>query len=177
MSKVFMTSKYDNERFPVVDEDGNTIGEELRLVCHNGKSMLLHPVVHLHLFNSAGELFLQRRAMTKDIQPGKWDTSVGGHLDPGETIREALAREASEELAITDFEPQFLGKYVWESTRERELVNSFFTINNTAPVINRDEIDEGRYWALNDIERNIGKNIFTPNFEHEFEMFLSHSKR
>jgi isopentenyldiphosphate isomerase len=177
MLKLSMTNQYDKERFPVVDEDGKTIGEALRSVCHDGKSMLLHPVVHLHLFNPEGELYLQRRAMTKDIQPGKWDTSVGGHLDPGETVRKALAREASEELGLTDFEPLFLGKYVWESNRERELVNSFFTINNMTPVINRDEIEEGRYWSPDDIEMSIGKNIFTPNFEHEFELFLSHLKR
>ena len=58
------------EWFPVVDEDGNTIGNAPRRVCHDGKSMLLHPVVHLHLFNTKGELFLQKRAKTKDIQPG-----------------------------------------------------------------------------------------------------------
>ena len=71
------------EWFPIVDEDGNTIGTALRSVCHDGKSMLLHPVVHLHFFNSKGELYLQKRSMSKDIQPGKWDTSVGGHVNPG----------------------------------------------------------------------------------------------
>jgi isopentenyldiphosphate isomerase len=64
-----------DEWFPVVDEEGNTTGKALRSVCHDGKSMLLHPVVHLHLFNRGGELFLQKRAKTKDIEPGKWDTS------------------------------------------------------------------------------------------------------
>jgi isopentenyldiphosphate isomerase len=168
-----MKNPNTEELFPIVDEDGNTIGEALRSVCHDGKSMLLHPVVHLHLFNSAGELFLQKRARTKDIQPGKWDTSVGGHLDPGETIEAALEREAYEELGLTDFEPAFLGKYVWESSRERELVSSFSTKSDYAPLINKDEIDEGRFWSLQDIKEHLGKNVFTPNFEREFEMFFS----
>jgi len=57
--------KQDNniEIFPVVDEDGNEISTAPRTVCHDGKSMLLHPVVHLHLFNEKGELFLQKRSM------------------------------------------------------------------------------------------------------------------
>jgi isopentenyldiphosphate isomerase len=80
------------EIFPVVDEEGNEISLAPRTVCHDGKSMLLHPVVHLHLFNEKGELFLQKRALTKDLLPGKWDTSVGGHISPGEKPEEALKR-------------------------------------------------------------------------------------
>ena len=64
------------EMFPIVDEEGNITGAATRGECHNG-SKLLHPVVHLHVFNSKGELYLQKRPEWKDIQPGKWDTSVG----------------------------------------------------------------------------------------------------
>ena len=169
----FAIMKNTEEWFPVVDEDGNTIGKALRSVCHDGKSMLLHPVVHLHLFNTKGELFLQKRVKTKDIQPGKWDTSVGGHVNPGETPDEAIMREAREELGINNFIPEFLKKYVWESSRERELVNSFSTISDEVPVINTDEIEEGRFWTLDEIKETLGKNVFTPNFESEFrKIFL-----
>lgn len=168
-----MKNSSHEEWFPIVDEQGNIIDKALRSVCHDGKSRLLHPVVHLHLFNSAGELFLQKRAMTKDIQPGKWDTSVGGHVSQGETIREALTREVTEELGLKNFKPRFLEQYEWESQQERELVNSFSTTTDEAPAINRDEIEEGRYWSLDEIKRVIGKNVFTPNFEHEFRMLFS----
>jgi isopentenyldiphosphate isomerase len=164
-----------DEWFPVVDEEGNTTGKALRSVCHDGKSMLLHPVVHLHLFNRGGELFLQKRAKTKDIQPGKWDTSVGGHMSPGETPYEALMREAGEELGLNNFVPEYLGKYVWKSSRERELVNSFSTISDLVPVINKDEIEEGKFWAIGEIKKNLGKDLFTPNFEHEFMTLFNNS--
>ena len=161
-----------DEVFPVVDEEGKTIGYALRSVCHDGKSKLLHPVIHLHIFNSAGKLFLQKRSMKKDTQPGKWDTSVGGHVAPGEEITEALRREASEEIGITGFQPEFLGRYVWESPVERELVNSFMAVSDQLPVINPDEIDEGRFWSLEEIKSSKGKAVFTPNFEKEFNDYL-----
>jgi len=160
------------ELFPIVDEDGNTIGEAPRSVCHDGVSKLLHPVVHLHIFNSKGELYLQKRAMTKDIQPGKWDTSVGGHVSPGESVGEALKREADEELGLKKFESRFLGRYVWESPRERELVNSFSTVTDDIPLVNKEEIEEGRFWTIEDINKNTGKDVFTPNFENEFKMLI-----
>mgnify|MGYP003260817082 FL=1 len=84
-----MRSDNGAELFPVVDEAGNVMGAATRAQCHGG-GMLLHPVVHLHLFNSRGELYLQRRPVWKDIQPGRWDTAVGGHVDYGETVDDAL---------------------------------------------------------------------------------------
>ena len=72
------------EWFPLVNEEGETIGKATRKECHSG-SKLLHPVIHLHIFNKDGDLYLQKRSMNKDIQPGKWDTAVGGHIDYGES--------------------------------------------------------------------------------------------
>ena len=99
----------DNQQeiFPIVDENGTVIGSATRGECHSG-SKLLHPVVHLHVFNSKGDIYLQKRPEWKDIQPGKWDTAVGGHIDYGETPEEALRREVREELGITDFIPEFV---------------------------------------------------------------------
>ena len=165
----------DNEKeiFPVVDEMGNIIGAASRGECHNG-SKLLHPVVHLHLFDKAGRLYLQKRPEWKDIQPGKWDTAVGGHVDLGENIYQALEREVREELGLNVSGAKLLRQYVFESDRERELVNAFTIVSEEEPRPS-DELDGGRFWTKEEIADSIGKGIFTPNFESEYQLlFPSH---
>ncbi|MDD6554913.1 MAG: NUDIX domain-containing protein [Bacteroidales bacterium] len=124
--------------------------------------------MHLHVFNPAGELYLQRRPLWKDIQPGKWDTAVGGHVDFGEEILSALLRETREELGLTDFEPEFMQKYVFESEREKELVHVFRIVTTQTPHPT-DELDGGRFFSEEEIRQRLQTNFFTPNFEQEWK--------
>ncbi len=162
-----VTGKDDSkEMFPIVDEEGNIIGAATRGECHNGQSMLLHPVVHLHVFNSSGGLFFQKRPQWKDVQPGKWDTAVGGHVDLGESVEQALRREAREELGITDFSAERLTPYVFRSDRERELVYPYHCTYDGL-IVPSAETDGGRFWTREEILEAMGKGIFTPNLENE----------
>lgn len=167
-----MMQDNSEERFPVVDETGNVVGSATRGECHSG-SMLLHPVVHLHVFNSQGDIYLQKRPSWKDIQPNRWDTAVGGHVDYGETIADALRREVREELGITEFNPTPVAPYVFTSKRERELVNPFVAVYD-GTITPSEETDGGRFWTKDEILASIGKEVFTPNFEQEYtRLFLS----
>ena len=159
------------EKFPIVDEEGRVVGETTRGECHNG-SKLLHPVVHLHVFNPQGDIYLQKRPEWKDIQPGRWDTAVGGHIDYGETPEEALRREVREELGITDFHPEFVDKYVFESLRERELVYVHRTVYEGDIRPSAEELDGGRFWSAEEVREAMGKGILTPNFESEYQRFF-----
>lgn len=128
-------------------------------------------MVHLHLFNSRGELYLQRRPVWKDIQPGRWDTAVGGHVDYGETVDDALRREVREELGVTGFVPERVAVYVFRSERERELIYVHRTVYD-GEVVPSDELDGGRFWSRDEIMANLGKGVFTPNLEGEVKLVL-----
>jgi len=171
-AKLKMKASEKNEEWvPVVDEKGMVTGKATRAEVHRGPGKL-HPVIHLHIINSKGEIYLQKRAMSKDTFPGKWDTSVGGHVDLGETIEQALLRETAEELNITGIHPIPLTQYKWETNIESELVFSFRAIYNAIPVFNKNEIDEGRFWTIAEIKKNLGTGVFTPNFENEVPVLL-----
>ena len=165
--KVLMKNLQKEEWFDIVSPQGKAIGKAPRSAVH-GNPELLHPVIHVHIVNSAGQLFLQKRSPEKDLYPDRWDTAVGGHVLSVESIERALHREAEEELGISigDFKPLF--RYVHKNDFESELVHGFFLQDDGPFYINRKEISEGRFWEIAEIEKNLGRNVFTPNFEEEF---------
>jgi 8-oxo-dGTP pyrophosphatase MutT (NUDIX family) len=107
----------------------------------------------------------------KDIQPGKWDTSVGGHIAFGEKVESALRRETMEELGFENFTPLFLKRYVFESSREKELVHVYRTLYDGV-IAPSAELNGGRFWKKEEISENLGKKVFTPNFESEYKLFF-----
>ncbi len=156
------------EWLPVVDENGGVKGKIPRSVCH-GDQRIMHPVVHMHVLKN-NSIFLQKRPEDKLIEPGKWDTAVGGHLSFGEDLENGLKRETLEEIGLTEFKHQFIVKYIWETDVETELVYCFITRDWKNIRINKKELDDGKFWPIHQIKENLGKGVFTPNFEKEFEL-------
>ena len=159
----------NQEWVPLVDEQGRITGQAPRSQVHNG-SKLLHPVVHLHVINHNKTILAQKRSMSKLIQPGKWDTTVGGHISVGETLEQALKKEAFEEIGLVDFSAKMIKTYKWESEVETELVYMFVTHDYKNFKVHSDEVEDARFWKKNQIENNLGKGVFTPNFELEFRV-------
>ena len=170
--KKVQRAQAQEEQLPVVNEQGQVLGKAPRSVCHNG-GKLLHPVVHLHVINNKSAIYLQKRPSNKLIQPGKWDTAVGGHIAFGEDLQTSLQREAWEEIGLRNFSAKLVKQYVWESEIERELVYVFTTHDFQGIHLHSDEVEEGRFWTKNQIVKNIGKGEFTPNFEHEFNLLFN----
>ncbi|GBE04178.1 isopentenyl-diphosphate Delta-isomerase [bacterium BMS3Abin09] len=161
------------ERLDVINESGEIIDILPRSQIH-GNPALLHMVVHVLIFNTKGELLLQKRSMDKDVAPGKWDTSVGGHVNSGEAVEDAVMREMEEELGITTCGPEFLYTYIHSNDYEAERVSTYKCIFDGKIEFQQDEIDEVRPWGLDEIQGIIGKGILSDNFEHEIETYIKY---
>jgi len=159
-----------DEILEVVDEKGNVLKLAKRSEIHADPS-LIHRVVHVLIFDKKGRLLLQKRSLNKDVAPGKWDTSVGGHVNPGEDILEAAKREMKEELGISDCRLDYMYAYLFSNHVESELVSTFSCIYNGKFFFNKDEIDEIAFWNIKKIKENLGKKVFSGHFEKEISVF------
>ena len=161
----------DQELLDLVDADNAVIGTVPRSRVH-GEPKLRHRAVHVLVYDDRGALLLQKRSAAKEIQPGKWDTSVGGHLAVGESYVAAAVREAGEELGLTvaaaDLEP--VHEYVWRSAVETEHVTSFRLRSEGPFHPHPGEIEEVRFWSPEQLRAAIGASVLTPMLEHELTL-------
>lgn len=171
-----------DELLQIVDRDGNPVGTALRNQCH-GNPDLIQAVVHLHLFDRSGRLYLQKRAAAKDRYPSRWDTSVGGHVAPGESPDEAIRREAREELGIDLSDTtqtaglrrlERLEAYIYSDEVETEYVVPFRLVTPTQPQPNPEEVEEGGFSEVEEVRRRLREqpDQFTPHFRVAFEHLL-----
>jgi isopentenyl-diphosphate delta-isomerase type 1 len=160
-----------SELFDVVDSQDRVIGQATRGEVHT--KGLLHRSVHILVFNSRGELFLQKRAMTKDENPGYWDSSAAGHVNAGEEYRTSAHRELMEELGISG-ELQFFMKFSASRETLWEHVETYLCATDQKITINALEISEGRFWPISDLKASVHSHPgqFTSTFHLFFDNYL-----
>jgi isopentenyl-diphosphate delta-isomerase type 1 len=142
------------ELLDVVDEDDNLITVKTRGEIH--AKGLMHRAVHILLFNSKGELFLQKRSMSKDEQPGKWDSSAAGHVDSGEAYLDCARREITEELGIVAERPMHaLFKLSASALTGNEHCMVYRYTFDGPMVLQAEEIDDGRWVSVEAMDRRV----------------------
>ena len=160
-----------DEIFDVVDAEDRVLRQATRKEVHAGS--LLHRSVHILVFNPDGQLFLQKRALTKDENPGLWDTSAAGHVGAGDDYPETAIRELEEELGIIEpLEYRLKIKASPETLWEHVMV---FTCSTSKEIkINREEISEGQYISIRDIRSWIKSDpdSLTSSFRLVFRVVL-----
>ncbi|NOY68352.1 MAG: NUDIX domain-containing protein [Deltaproteobacteria bacterium] len=154
----------------IVDESGQVVGAAPRRNVH-GNNNLLHRVIHLMVIDSAGRILLQKRSPQKRVAPGRWDTSVGGHVDCGETVEESLVRETEEELGIRPKDAVPCYSYIHSNDFESELVFTHVCLYDGNFRHNEKEIESVRFWEVEEIRAAFGTGVLSDNFEDEFDRF------
>jgi isopentenyldiphosphate isomerase len=161
------------EYLEIVNHKHEVVGIKLRSEIH-GNPDLMHRVVHVLVINRDGHILLQKRSQNKDVAPGRWDTSVGGHVGVGEDLLLSSRREMHEELGITEPVPEYLYTYIHSNPYETEIVTTYRCICEEGFSFNSDEIDEIRFWSFDEIRETVGGKILSDNFEDEFRNYLGY---
>jgi isopentenyl-diphosphate delta-isomerase type 1 len=156
--------KTEKELLEIFDENGNFLGLLDRSECHKNPKVA-HKAVHVLVFNSKMELVLQKRSEKKELYPNHWDTSVGGHLSPGETYLDAGYRECMEELGFKPEKLSFLYSYKAMLPHETELVETYYTIYDGPFYFqNTKEVSEVRAFPLKELFELEDTSNFSPFF-------------
>ena len=170
------TTDNQEEIFDLVDENDRVIGQTTRGEVHKNKN-LIHRSVGVAVFNKRGELFLQQRSETKDMDPLLWDISCGGHVkaenlintnkpiiqssnkqinkysnNPMTIYEETAHRELLEELGV-DLPLKFVDKYICQTPEETEMVMLFKSYHNGPFKLNKKEIITGRFFSKKDLKK------------------------
>jgi len=151
-----------DEIFQVVDENDNPIGTATRRECHSNPN-LIHRGIYVILSDGKGRVLLQKRSMKKDMNPGVWGVSAGGHCSVGETYEQTAKRETKEELGIS-VKLKLIGKLLLRKGHESEFDAIFIgKIQNLPRRLDKDEVDDVRFFSLKELKK-LKKSEVVPSF-------------
>jgi len=160
------------ELLDVLDDLDRAIGSEERSRVH--ALGLPHRAVHILVRDRAGRLLLQLRSATKDTAPGKWDTSVGGHVCAGEAPLPSALREAREELGIrlapSDLRP--LPSHRVELPHDRERVSNWEAVHEGPFHPDPAEVQEVEWFSVAGIRELVASGACTPHFVIQWTAWL-----
>ncbi len=157
------------EWLPVVDEEGNVVGKASREECHRNPK-LIYPVIRMHLITKNNQILLQKRSLKSDIEPGKWDAAVAGHIHFGEDIEQAVYREAMEEI---NFKPEFLDlleKRIFKAPTSTALMFIFITQTDQEIEPNKKEVEDARFFTYQQMLDLQNQDLISVGLQQELHL-------
>ena len=148
------------ERVILVDEQDKEVGAMEKIEAH--EKALLHRAFSLFVFNDAGQMMLQRRALSKYHSPGLWTNTCCSHPCPGENLEEATRRRVFEEMGFA-CEVWEVFSFIYKAAfdhglTEHELDHVFMGLHNDDPLINPEEVEEWKWIDVDDLLADIKEN-------------------
>jgi isopentenyl-diphosphate Delta-isomerase len=162
------------EKVILVDEDDNSIGTMEKMEAHH--KGLLHRAFSILIFNSNGEMLIQKRATSKYHSGGLWTNACCSHPQPDEPIEVATRRRLKFEMGI-DLQPEYAYKFIYKTPLDRNLVEHeldhvFTATFNGIPDVNPEEVEEWKYASIQDLRRDI--KLHPEKYTYWFKVILNH---
>ena len=137
---------------------------------------LWHRATYIFVLDSSGQLYVQKRTMTKDIYPGYWSIAFGGHVLSGESYDAAARREILEEVGL-DAPARQIGGFQKRTADERENVKVYGVIADREPALFADEIAQGQFMTLAELNQMIPRFDFLPETPDLLKILIAHTSR
>jgi isopentenyl-diphosphate delta-isomerase len=158
----------------LVDHNDVAIGTMEKMEAHRRGE--LHRAFSVLVFNSKGEILLQKRALRKYHSGGLWTNACCSHPQPGEKMEDAARRRLKEEMGI-DLLPEYAYKFIYKTDLDQNLVEHEYdhvykATFNGEPAINKAEVADWKFvdlaWLKTDVARN------PEAYTYWFKLILSH---
>jgi len=150
-----------------IDSRGRVIGRRHRAECH--RQGIVHRAAHVIVIDPRLRIFVKKRSWSKDMFPGQWETSVGGHVRYRDNTRETAARELEEELGIKAT-PIRLGRFSYRGSEEKENITIFYIVTKEKPKLNKSEATRGEYLTIQELDRALSKRTFVDGTVEELRV-------
>jgi isopentenyldiphosphate isomerase len=151
-----MPAAVSQELLDVVDAHDRIIEVRTRGEIH--RLGLMHRSVHILLFNGKGQLFIQKRSMSKDSNPGLWDSSAAGHVNSGEDYLACTIRELGEELGISGvLSMERLFSLPASESTAMEHCTVYRCVYDGPLTLQAEEIEEGAWISSSEMTRRVAK--------------------
>jgi isopentenyldiphosphate isomerase len=157
----------------VVDEQNNVVAAVPRREMRAKR--LPHRSTYILVFNAQGDLYVQKRTMTKDLYPGYYDLAAGGVVLAGESYEVSAERELAEELGIRNVPLTWLFTFYYADLYTRVWGGVFSCVYDGAIVLQEEEIESGAFVPLSDVTRRVQLEPFTPDSLYVLSRYLSHT--
>lgn len=159
-----------DEIVAIVDEENNVVGAVPRREMRAKR--LLHRSTYILVFNARGELYVQKRTMTKDVYPGYYDPTAGGVILAGESYEQGAVRELEEEMGIRDVPLTWLFAFYFADEHSRVWGGAFSCVYDGEVVLQEEEVESGAFMAIEDIFRLAETEQFTPDGLYVLRRYL-----
>ncbi len=160
------------EHVILVDDNDNAIGTMEKMEAH--RKGLLHRAFSVVLFNSKGEILIQKRAQSKYHSGGLWTNACCSHPLPNEPIAEATQRKLKQEMGI-ELQTTFAYKFFYYTQFEANLIEHecdhvFTGTFDGVPIINPNEVEDWKYISMEKLCEDVRAN--PDHYTYWFKLIL-----